>query len=217
MRAFYFLVVAASVLAGCTTVSHVPLSKDASQSLQGKTVARTEYPAPDFTAMTPGKAAFALLGAAAMVSEGNAIVKNNEIADPALAISMALASRLEAARASKTIERPISAAIDEPAALAAGAAAADFVLDVKTLNWMFGYYPTNWSGYRVMYAARLRLIDAKSRAVVAETACQTIQGDDAAPPSMEQLLDGKAALLKDYLGKAAVQCADVLARDVLQL
>jgi hypothetical protein len=198
-------------------VSHAPLSKDSSQALQGKAIVRTEYATPDFAAMTPGKAAFAILGAALMISEGNSIVKDNEIPDPAVVISKDLAKRLESARSVKIVEKPVSAKADDVSALVASGQVGDYVLDVKTLNWMFGYYPTNWSGYRVMYTARLRLIDTKTSAVVAETACKSTQGNDATPPSKDQLLENKAALLKELLGKAAVECVDTLAKDALML
>jgi hypothetical protein len=106
---------------------------------------------------------------------------------------------------------------DEVAEVVANNPGGDFVLDVKTLNWMFGYYPADWSHYRVIYGARLRLIDVATKSVVAESSCNSVQGDDEHPPSKDQLLENKAALLKDYLSKAALKCADVLARDVLSL
>ena len=82
---------------------------------------------------------------------------------------------------------------------------------------MFNYYPTDWSHYRVSYSGRLRLIDATTRTVVAESACNSVQGDDKNPPTKEQLLENKAALLKTHLANAGQACVDVLARDVLKL
>jgi hypothetical protein len=70
------------LLPGCVTVSHKPMTKESSAQLQMKKVAASSYATPDFAAMTPTKAAFGLIGAAAMISEGNSIVKANGVEDP---------------------------------------------------------------------------------------------------------------------------------------
>ncbi len=211
------LLAAAAALSACTTVQHSPLSSDASAALSGKRVVLTQYKAPDFTAMTPTKAAFGLLGAAAMISEGNQLVKDNGIVDPALAIADGLGQRLVQARSVNLQPAASTAASDELSALLGQAKGADYLLDVKTLNWMFSYYPSAWGSYRVTYQGRLRLIDVASGKVAAESMCATVQGDDAKPPSQDQLLADKAALLKSYLAKASVACVDVLAKDVIRL
>ncbi len=209
--------IAVVVLSACTTVNHIPLTKETSTQLQGKRVMRTQYPTADFSAFTAGKAAFAIVGAAAMIAEGNSIVKENGIQDPAVVISQALAERLSTARS--VVIMPITgvAKDDDISTLLATYTGADYLLDVKTFNWMFNYYPSNWAHYRVTYSARLRLIDTNAKRVVAETMCQTVQGDDAKPPTKDQLLENKASLLKEYLGKGASACVDVLAKDVLLL
>lgn len=211
------ILIAAAVLSACTTVNNIPLSREASAQLQGKKLVRTQYPMPDFAAFTAGKAAFALLGAAAMIAEGNSIVKENAIPDPAIAIGEQLATRLAAARGVVAVPSRAVAASDDVAALTVAYPGADYVLDVKTFNWSFVYYPSNWARYRVIYSARLRLIDSASKKVVAETLCSTTQGDDANPPSKDDLLNNQAALLKQYLAKGATTCADLLAKDILML
>jgi hypothetical protein len=204
-------------LAGCTTVSHTPLSRDASSQLQGRSVSVTRYPMPDFAAFTAGKAAFALVGAAAMVVEGNSIVKDNEIPDPAIEIGRVLAERLGSSRSMRWVEPTRVSTSDDIPTLVSASPGADYLVDVKTFNWLFNYYPSDWSHYRVTYNARVRLIDTARKAVVAETLCRAVQGDDANPPSKEQLLDKRAQLLKEYLAQAAAGCGEVLTRDLLQL
>ena len=61
----------------------------------------------------------------------------------------------------------------------------------------------------------MRLIETSTREVVAETLCQSVQGDDKNPPTKEQLLEKDAALLKDYLRTVADGCVEVLAKQVL--
>lgn len=67
------------------------------------------------------------------------------------------------------------------------------------------------------YSGRLRFIDAASKSVIADSACSGVQGDDKNPPTKEQLLENKAALLKAYLAKASTECVKALGRDVLKL
>lgn len=204
-------------LTACTTVSHTPLSQETSLQLREKSVVRTEYPMQDFAAFTAGKAAFALLGAAAMISEGNEIVKENDIQDPAIAIGKGLAEKLTLARNVSMVQPTKKATSDDIVTLIETYPGAGYLLDVKTFNWMFSYYPTDWAHYRVIYNARLRLIDSTKKTVLAETMCSTVQGDDKNPPTKDQLLDNKAGLLKEYLGKAATTCVDLLAKDILKL
>lgn len=211
---------AIALLTGCVTVSHKPMTKETSSQLQSKKVVATTYAKPDFAAMTPGKAAFGLIGAAAMIAEGNSIVTANSIPDPALSISEQLL-RIAKDKRAITVEQPpkagLVAASDEVPALLAAYTGTDYILDVKTLNWQFSYYPTNWVGYRVVYSARVRVIETAGKTVAAETLCTAIEGDDAKPPSYDDLLANQAALLKSYLDKAATRCAEKVATELLQL
>lgn len=204
-------------LVGCASVEHKPISNDALAKLDGKAIATSRYAVPDFTAFTAGKAAFAMLGAAAMISEGNSIVKENGIEDPAGLVSDGLLNKLTTAKAAKAVPATGALKSDDVAGIVAANPGAQYILDYKTLGWMFNYYPTDWSHYRVSYSGRLRLIDAATKTVVAESACTSVQGDDKNPPTKEQLLDNKAALLKTHLANAGKACIDVLSRDVLRI
>ena len=106
---------------------------------------------------------------------------------------------------------------DEIGALLSDYSGSEYLLDVKTFNWMFGYYPDDWSHYRVIYNARMRLIDVTTKKVIAETMCNSTQGDDKNPPTKDDLLNNGAQLLKEYLEKASTACVDVLATQVLML
>jgi hypothetical protein len=208
----------ALLLTACATVNHTPLSPEKAAQLTGKTLASTQYPVPAFTAFTAGKAAFGMLGAAAMIAEGNDIVKANNIEDPALAISRGLVDRLATSRNGKPLQlAKVQPTSDEVGSLVASHPGVDYLVDVKTFNWMFNYYPNDWSHYRVTYSARARLIETSTRQVVAETMCQSVQGDDKNPPTKEQLLEKEAALLKDYLRKAADGCVEALSKQMLSL
>lgn len=208
----------AALVSGCVSVQNKPLAADASQTLTHKSLAYTEYARPDFTASTAGKAAFGLLGVAAMIHAGNTIVSENDVKDPALGISARLASRLSQTLSMQTAGASLHAANDNIPALAASAANSDYLLDVKTIGWQFVYYPTDWTHYRVFYAARMRLIDTHTKAVVAETLCKAEQPTDPKnAPTHEQLLADHAAKLKDMLGHVTDSCTDLLARQILHI
>lgn len=203
---------------GCVSVKHIPLTKVTSAGLTGRSVNATHYPKADFTAFTAGKAAFGMLGAAAMISAGNKIVKDNEIPDPAIAITSGLKNRLMKTRQINAVESEQKfAKNDKVKELINTYSGADYLLDVKTLSWMFSYYPTDWSHYRVTYSARFRLIDTNMQKIIAESMCTSVQGDDKKPPTKDQLLTDKAALLKDYLNKASIECIEGLSKDILMI
>ncbi|WOX04411.1 hypothetical protein [Microbulbifer pacificus] len=207
-----------TLFTGCVSVKHVPLTAESSQALQGKTVVATQFETPDFTAFTAGKATLGLIGAAAMVSAGNEIVRENEVQDPALSISAGLMERLAASRAMELKENNGTvAANDKIATLVSEYPGADYILDVKTTGWMFNYYPADWTHYKVTYNARMRLIDSVNQSVISETLCSSVQGDDNAPPTKDDLLNEDAKLLKEYLAKASNACVEVLSKEVLML
>jgi hypothetical protein len=209
--------VGAFALTGCVSVNQAALNTDTSTKLQGRSVAASKYATPDFTAMTAGKAAFAILGAVAMIAEGNGIVRDNAIDDPALTIAAGLQSRLGTAKGMTAVTNTaITSKNDLPSVIASNPGA-DYVLDVQTLNWSFLYFPTNWTHYRVMYTARVRLIDAASKTVVAESGCKSVPSDDKNAPTYDELLADKAALLKSHLAKAAAECVDQVARETLKV
>lgn len=204
-------------LSACTTVNHTPLTTEASQQLTGKSFVRTNYVKPDFTAYTAGKAAFAMIGAFAAISEGNQIVKDNDVPDPAVAIGEGLATRLNGARNATLIPSQKIASDNNIDTLIKEYPGADFLIDAQTLNWMFIYYPSDWTHYRIVYYARVRVIDTKNGKVIGESMCKSMQGDDKNPPSYDQLLADKAGLLKTYLSRAVEECVPVLAKDILLL
>lgn len=207
-----------ALVSGCVSVQNKPLAADASKALAHKSLAYTEYARADFAAMTAGKAMFGGLGGAAMVHAGNEIVTENNIGDPALDISAALASRLEKSQGMTLASAPVQVPKDDVGTLVAHANGADFLLDVKTLNWMFAYYPTSWSHYHVMYAARMRLIDVHTHAVVAETMCKASQpAKEAEAPTHDELISDHAAKLKSLVNQEVQDCVNLLSSQILHV
>jgi hypothetical protein len=218
MKKVILAAVCVAAATGCTTVRKQPMDAKAATSLKAQTVAYTVRKKPDFAAMTAGKAAFAMIGALAMISEGNGIVATHNIDDPAASISTGLAKALEERHASRLVTPPISVSADDAEQVAASAkGGAKFVLDVQTINWSFGYFPTDWTHYRVLYVAKARLIDADTRNVVAEGACRRIPETNAGAPTYDELLADGAARLKKELAISAASCVQTLKTEMLSL
>lgn len=208
----------AVLMTGCANIQKIPLNADASAALSKQAIVPVTRAKPDFAAITPGKAAFAMLGAIAMISAGNDLVKVNDIEDPANAISLGLLQELQSARAARPISPAVLVDGDEPEKLVAAAkGTAKYVLDVQTINWSLGYFPTDWTHYRVMYVAKARLIDAESKKVVAEGKCVRVPDSNKNAPSYDELVDNQAQRLKKELQIAAVGCVQSLKADMLSL
>lgn len=206
-----------ALLYGCVSVQNKPLSADASARLEGKSLAYAVHAKSDFAAMTAGKAMFAVFGAAAMISKGNSIIAENNVPDPAQAISTGLTQRLADQLHMAVQDEPIHAASDKLDLLVAQGTTTDYLLDVQTLNWMYGYYPSKPSHYRVFYSARVRLIDTHTKAVIAETLCKAQPNTDENAPTQDELLNDHAAGLKRLLEKAGTDCINVLSKQILHV
>lgn len=91
------------------------------------------------------------------------------------------------------------------------------MVDVQTINWSLGYFPTDWNHYRVIYTAKARLIDSGSKAVLAEGSCVRIPQDNTGAPTYDELLANEASLLKKELSAAADECVKSLRKEMLAL
>lgn len=205
------------VLSGCTTVRNQAIDTKASASLKGQTVTYTVHKKPDFAAMTAGKAAFALLGAFAMISEGNNIIASNDVDDPARSIGLGLTRSLAAANAGQMIAQPSHVDGTEVAQIVSSVKNARFIVDVQTINWSLAYFPTNWTHYRVMYSAKARLIDAQSKEIIAEGFCARVPDETSTAPTYDELVLNGAAGLKRELTIAANECLAKFNNEMLRL
>jgi len=197
-------------LQACTTVKTNELTQEETGQLKEKTVTLARYETlPDFAAQTAANVQFGLLGVATAISNGNDMIQNNNIQDPALDISKELASGLEENYDMKLVVADgLFAKSKKVRDIAKTYEEYDFVLDVKTLGWRSIYFPNDWNSYRVMYAAHARLIDTSSSRVIAEEVCQHIPEykDTNMAPSYKELQKG--VRLKEELAKSVSYCVD---------
>lgn len=213
------LAVTISLLAtGCATVQKVPLGAESSAALKNQTVVQTTRSKPDFVAMTAGKATFAMLGALAAISEGNDIVKTNNVADPASEISTTLAQDLQASRNVQLISPAVFVDSAEPEKIAAAAnGKARYVLDVETAGWMFSYFLTDFTHYRVSHTAHARLIDTETKKIIAQGTCRRTPESNVNAPTYDDLIDNQALILKKELKIATDECVKTLKTEMLAI
>jgi hypothetical protein len=204
-------------LCGCNSIATKPLSPEHASALSGKTIALAQRANADFTAMTAGKTMFGPFGVASMENAGNAIARKFGIDDPARQIGTSLTDRLIESHGMFRVASTHAVRSDRIGSLIASYPGTDYLLDVKTIVWMMNYLPSDWSRYRIAYGAHFRLIDAAQRNVIAEMECRSVQGEDDDPPSMTQLLQNQAALLKEYVEKNGRFCSGLIATELLGL
>jgi hypothetical protein len=198
---------ASALLAGCVSVQNIPLTPAGVEALRGREASFAARDKPEFAALTPGKGAVGgLIGGALTIVAGNRIVEEHKIEDPALSIARAIGAELGQAHQVRWASSAVRVTSDEVAQLAKDYPAADLVLDVRTINWSFVYFPTNWKRYRVIYSARLRLIDVKQSRVLAEGFCARNPEETPAAPTYDELLRNGAEGLKRELKTAADFC-----------
>jgi hypothetical protein len=205
-------------ITGCVSTRTAQIENEKAAALRGKVVALTDRPRAGFVAMTPGKAAFAMIGAALMIEAGKAIVQENDIPDAAPIVDHALliaAQEHYGAVPATTV--PVQIDTTDVIKLADAAKGADILFDVQGVGSQFRYKPLNFSWYIVDSKYKFRIIDVHARKLIAEGFCFQSTKDDPTPLSHDELLADKAARLKAILNAQRDQCTNQFANQVLSL
>ena len=209
------LVVYVTLLTGCMSTATLKLDDEKSSSLHEKSLVVTTGDKPDFAAMTAGNMVVPVVGAVMMISEGNEIIRKHDVDDPAAFIGQEIAEQLAMLRNMKLVPLSVPSSDDDIDYLSATHADQDFALDVRTINWSFGYFPSDWDNYRVIYSVKARLIDLHKEEVIAEAFCARVPEQSSTSPSYQQLVGYHAAGLKRELQVAAEHCVKELSGKLL--
>ncbi|MBB3823323.1 hypothetical protein FHY21_003580 [Xanthomonas arboricola] len=194
----------AFTLCGCVSQKLVKADLADLEQKKVSKITVTRHEMPTFVASTAGKATFGLIGVAAAVSAGNAIVRENHIEDPADHISLHLAQALSTQLAVPVEQGRLIEPTSSAAEIAKIFPGGGLVLDVQTTNWSSVYFPTDWNNYRVIYVAKLQLFDTAKKSKVAEGLCVRVPEYTTDAPSYKQLLANQAADLKMRLRRCWV-------------
>ncbi len=218
------LIISVTFLAACAPAP-IKLTAGTAQKLQGAHVQVIHFEAADFAIMTPTKAMFGAIGGAiggaaggvAAVSEGNALVHNDGIDDPAAYIGHSLAEHLGQTyhfAGMTDLPQPHPVKDDDPT-YARTVTQAGLVIDVRTYMWSFIYFPTHWTKYQPMYSARARIIDTKTGTIVSQQTCQIKGSDSDTAPTYDEMMTNSGAILKEQIRKAADTCVMQIADKIL--
>jgi hypothetical protein len=203
-----FALLLSYALAGCVSTKTVPVDRGVLAGFHGATVVTSQRGKPAFAANTAGKAMLGAIGGIAAVTSGNAIIRDNDVPDPAVQIKDVLLSDLLRDEGLRKIDNSATTDTMNVAQIAKQYSNADLVLDIQTVNWSFWYFPTDFSHYRVIYSAKLRLIDTKHARLIADGFCARAPEKTPDAPTRAELLDDHAAGLKKQLAIAADYCAN---------
>jgi hypothetical protein len=226
VKFFTILIIVLLFFLGCVSTKNIPVADSDIDDLSNHTITVPNREIPDFAAMTADKAAagavFGVIGAigsaSAMISEGNRIIRDNEVEDPANYISEQLVSALSDKYQMTPIDTDTTELESEDVKdISRIFKDADYVLDVRTINWSFGYFPSDWNNYRVIYSSKLRFIDTKKNIAIAEGFCARIPEQDELAPSYDELLMNNAERLKGELKISADYCIDYFKNNILGL
>ena len=208
----------AAALAGCTTIATTPMSDALATQLRGQEVAIVTLPPSTFSVVLTHAVALGPLGIPEMVAEGQRVLKEDHIVDPADAIATMLGDAMAGQHGAVVLTPHAASPRDEPAAIVAAAApGARYVLAVGTVSWGVGNLPMPRSNYFVSYVARARLIDARTKTVVAEAGCMQPQDGSEFNGAWADLSADNGRLIKTELAARADRCVHFLRRDLLGL
>ncbi len=213
------LVLISLTMTACVSTKTIVISEPDSAQLDQSSLTTTKRDKPDFSAVTAGKAVVGgLIGAMAMIAAGNNIVEEHDIADPADYITKQLAEEL-ATHYGVNVQASEAGELESesPQKISKQHDGVDYVLDVRTVNWSFAYFPSDWNNYRVIHNARMRLIDTETGDVIAQGFCSRIPEKTSTAPSKDELLAENAARLKQELQIAADECIENLKANVFHI
>jgi len=195
----------------------VPISDKVGAQLTGRSIVVTRHEKPSFNAMTPGTAAFGLIGVGAANSAGNKIVEENGVADPAEVLVDSLVPAV-VKKYGLQWDPSVKPVVDtkKPKEIAAAQSGVDYVLDVRSEGWRYAY-TGKLSRYWVGYSAEVRLIDAKSGVVVSNMACDSDTRKHSIKPTRDEFLEDRAQLLKDVTTHLGWVCVQLLAKEQFSL
>ena len=161
---------------------------------------------PTFIMMTPGKGAFAMIGAVAAIADGKRLAKEHGLEDPADTAAAELASDLARARGGTVANSPILLDDDHKDLVSSNIEKARFIVDVAATGITAAYFPFDWTHYGLTYSSAFRVIDGSTGAVLAKGRCGLKAKKTPESPTYDELMANDGARLKAMIGDANSTC-----------
>lgn len=179
-------------------------------TLKNRTLSLVIHESPDFLAITPDKNMLTMTGFDAADTAGNQLLKETGIHDPATKICKMLAKSFNADYGllynENSIIKAKAKATKDLVRLANGR---DYLLDVKTIGWLFSYQVSSPSDYYVQYIVKTRLIDVAKEKSVGQSSCKYDTANAGKPlVRYEKLVENDAAYIKQVLKDASSFCVE---------
>lgn len=208
-----------TLLSNCVYTKNIVISDINSEKLNNKTITTVFRGKSDMALKTPFHAAMVggFLVHWNMVSQGNKIVKENNIEDPAFIIAKKLKDSLAKNYKLEAISRNNQKEVDSYNVNKISSSyrgLVDYVIDVRNLNWGLSYVSGDISNYAITYSSEFKLIDVKNKMVVAENSC-TYTPYKKYPKNT--ILENDAKILKQEFLGAANACAKMFIESNLKL
>ncbi len=207
-----------ALLAGCTSIETRTMSDTVATQLRGQGVAIATLDPSTFAVVLTHGVALGPLGIPEMVAEGQRVLKDYHVVDPADDVAAVLGDAMAGRQGVVILSPHVAVRDDDPDAIVAAApAGARYVLVVGTVSWGVGNLPMPLSNYFVSYIARARLIDVRTKSVVAEAGCMQAPDGSEFNGAYAQLTANNGELIKTELAARADRCIHFLKRDLLAL
>jgi hypothetical protein len=215
---FILSVLGLLLVTGCATAP-IPLSPQSEALLKGKQIKLVEHQKEEmaFSTLTPGGAAFGMIGAAISSNNGKQAVAKFGLLDPAAEIAQGLAQSLANQYSARIATDLIPLGGLNPEELARKQSTDTLLLDVGPSSTMVVYYPTSWGKYRVMYGVPVKLFEGKSGQILVQGSCSYVPDDLAHAPSYDELFGGQGEVLKTHLKTGQTICDGVIRKDLFHL
>jgi len=205
-------------LIACVNTKNIPMTKEHAALLKGHSMASLPSHTPDFVAATRLKGTLGLMGVVGMVAEGNVIIHENNVEDPAQTIAANLTKAIAGRYGIKMVNLTQKRGVDQSiAALSKAGQEADYLIDVKTSSWGCMYYPTGWDKYYLIYTANLQLIDTRTQTVLCQGYFTAPRKDKENASSYTGLMENQAAGLKQELKSSTEQAIHFFKTEILGL
>lgn len=217
MFKIFTTIIALAVLSGCGVMKPMPIADVDLSELKGKSLLKTKTEMPDMMELTVGRGFFGAFGMLAGISAGNELVKNNNIQDPAQMISLKLAKEFAKKNKLKLNVKSTLVETNDVKKISDQNSKVDYILDIRTQNWNLAYFPFDMSAFRVNYLAHLRLIDTKTKMVIAESQCHRVVEESEGAPTHDQMDANNMKLFKSETQKAINYCVKEFKKTTLRI
>jgi len=206
------------LVSGCATAP-VPLAPQSEALLKGKQIKLVEHKKEElaFSTLTPGGAAFGMIGAAISSNNGKQAVAKFGLLDPAAEIAQGLAQGLASRYSARIATDLVPPGGLNPEELARKQSANTLLLDVGPSGVMVVYYPSSWGKYRVMYGVPVKLFEGKSGQILVQGNCSYVPDDLPHAPSYDELFGGQGEVLKAHIKTGQTICDSKIRKELFRL